>query len=96
MNKEWPALGIAVLTTVLVTHTYMVYGTDKVAALTGYLFALGVLPVLAGVGLGTVAAMIAARAEGIEMKSLLYMPAIGGVSALLPIGWTLLMMSGAH
>ena len=96
MNKKWLALGVAVLLTVLLTHTYMVYATDKVAAITGYLVALGVLPVLFGVALGAIGANVAAKAEGIEMRSLLYIPAVSGVSALLPIGWTLLMMSQAH
>ncbi len=96
MNLRWLTLSLTVLLTVLLSHTYMVCGADKVADVNGYLVALGLLPVALGIALGAIGAGVAAKAEGIGIRSLLYIPVFAGVSALLPIGWTLLMMSQAQ
>ena len=93
MATRWWVLMVLVLGTVLSSHAYMVYGTDKVAAITGYFVGLGVIPVVFGIALGTVGAVVAARVENVDVKGLIFIPAVCGASALILIGWTVFMMS---
>ena len=86
-------IAVCVIVTVVLTHLYMMYGTDKVAVKTGYLLALGVAPLSLGFLIGLVGAFVVARLRGGALVSQWIIPVFSSVSALLPIGWTLLMMS---
>lgn len=82
---------VAMLVSALLSWGYLVYGADLLAGWVGYLVALAVVPIALGVGVGLISSQYASPSV---QRPRLLLASICAACALVPIVWTLFVMSG--
>jgi len=84
---------VVVFLSAVLSYIHMIYTADKVAAAVGYFVSLGILPLFIGGAIGCVGVNLLANGMSKGIKTMWWIPAIGSLSAILPVAYVLWRMS---
>ena len=92
MKPNNTCTSVAILSAVI-SYLHMIYTADNVASVAGYFVSLGIVPFFVGGAIGFVGVAMLGDGATQGIKKLWWIPAIGTVSAMLPIAYALWRMS---